>query len=180
METKRYYATANPTMAYPSSEYTELAGKTVKLQHIEHRGVRVEDAATRIKKLAAGDQAEAEEKACVRMWLRWEFNIPATIRAHCLTSFIKVFTNEEFVAYLDTDKVFNYSEHSYKLHWQSNMSVCMMAPLIAVSFRVTPEGEYFAVAQVWAARDSKAASLQKVVYDPAKLANIPPTTVNKE
>jgi len=149
METKRYYATT----AGASSEFVELAGRTVKLQYIEHRGERVEDAATRIKKLAECN--EAEEQACVRMWLRWEFNIPATIRAHCLTSFIKVFTNEEFVAYLDTDKAFNYSEHSYKLHWQSNMSVCMMAPLIAVSFRVTPEGEYFAVAQVWAARNSK-------------------------
>lgn len=155
MNTKPYYATVNPNTAtaYPSSEFVELAGKTVKLQCIEHNGARVEDVATRIKKLAECN--EAEEQACVRMWLRWEFNIPATIRVHCLNAFIKVLTNEQFVACLDTDKVFTYREHSYKLHWQSNMSVCMMAPLIAVSFRVTPEGEYFAVAQVWAARDSK-------------------------
>lgn len=156
METKRYYSSAvdsRTAIAYPSSEFVELAGKIVKLQCIEHNGVAVADTATRIKQAALSPE---DEIAVVREWLRWEFNLPATVRAHCGTCFIRVFTNEEFYQMFDNARgevVFR--ERSYQLHWQSRKVVCLNAPLIAVSFRVTPEGEYFAVAQVWAARDSK-------------------------
>jgi hypothetical protein len=152
------------TIVHPSSEFVQLAGREVKLQYIEHEGERIEDAAQRIKKLAECD--EAEERACVRMWLRWEFNLPATVRAHCCACFIRVFPHEEFLSFLETDKVFNYQEYSYKLHWQSNLSVCMMAPLIAVSFRRTHEGECFAVAQVWAPKTNK--TYQSPTTNPAK------------
>lgn len=166
METKRYYAHAdrNATRAHATSEYVELAGRTVKLQYIEHHGERVEDAATRIKRNCASLE---EELIIVRSWLRCEFNLPATLRAHCLTCFIKVFANEEFFACLNhSAPEFIYRERTYWLHWQSYEQVCKTAPLIAVSFRVTPEGDYFAVAQVWAARDSKAGSrsLPPAVY----------------
>lgn len=192
MEQKPYYShSINPrtAVAYPSSEFVELAGKIVKLQSIEHNGELVADAATRIKQEAQGDSVE--EMELVRMWLRGEFNLPATVRAHCLTCFIRVFTNEEFVETLvaGVEKLV-FREQTYKLHWQSDIMVCTMAPLIAVSFRITPAGEYFAVAQVWAARSSKTLptknttnTMSAVIYDPAKLPVNPAdlgTTQEKE
>lgn len=142
------------TTVYPSSEFVQLAGREVKLQYIEHDGERIEDAAQRIK-ASAGSNTLAELLA-VRTWLRQEFNLPATLRAHCASCYIRVFTNEEFYTrLLQSAHELSHDSVTYRLHWQSYEEVCKTAPLIAVSFRRTHEGECFAVAQVWAPKTNK-------------------------
>lgn len=139
--------------AYPSSEFVQLAGREVKLQYIEHEGARIEDAAQRIKAVCDDSMEEIAE---VRNWICWEFNLPATIRAHCEACFIRVLSNEQFYDALHIpERELRMGERTYKLHWQSRPVVCRTAPLIAVSFRRTHEGECFAVAQVWAPKTNK-------------------------
>jgi len=104
-----------------------------------------------ISMILARPSAEEREMA-VRAWMRSEFNLPRSIRALCDQCFLRVLPHAQFaIATAKQDKAIQLGDRRYELHYQSSEAVLATAPLVGVSFRMY-EGELFAVAHVWAAR----------------------------
>jgi len=102
--------------------------------------------------LAYPDAADRDN--IVRAWVRSEFNLPRSLRSLCDNSFLRVLTHAQYaICIASADGYARLGERRYELYEQSSKVVLATAPLIAVSFR-TFEGEAYAVAHVWAAKQA--------------------------
>jgi hypothetical protein len=99
--------------------------------------------------------SEFKREVALRSWIRTEFNLPKSMRELCQQCFLRVLTHAQFAVALAGGGAgsIRLGERVYRLHSQSSAEVLVTAPLIGVSFR-SFEGEAFAVAHVWAAKQT--------------------------